>query len=265
MRTKLYSQIAKNTFTQFLTYRIDLFGSSIRISLSAIASLIFWYAIYQTNSDVSIYNTKTILGYFILMPIIGAFTMIVSNIGRDIKDGKFSNHLTKPYGITKFFFVKQIAKKSVFLLHSLPVYFLITTIVIIRFNLNFNIGNLLIGLSFAIGALILHFFMDTTISWLAFWIDEVWAFGHFKRILFVVLGGLSIPLDFYPRHLYDLVSLLPFKYIFYIPISYSLGMKTDTNTFIIDILLLLFWILFFIITSHLLLKRGLKKYGAFGN
>jgi ABC-2 type transport system permease protein len=114
------------------------------------------------------------------------------------------------------------------------------------------------------GGFLMHFFLDLSIGWLAFWIDDVWSFEHFKGITFGILAGVSFPFEFLPGNIQWLFNFLPFKFLYYTPISYVLG-KRGLEELGGDLLSISLWAVGFSVLSWLLWRRGLRKYEAFGN
>jgi ABC-2 type transport system permease protein len=262
---KKYIQLFKNRFSQGLAYRTDHVTITLLVIISAISSLILWLAIFKTTKSINGYGFAETLKYYLLIPIVGSITNISTETARNIKQGKYSNELLKPYKIIPAQFFIIAAKKSSYLMTSLLFYIAFIILGMIYFDLKFNFIGISLGFMIALGAFVLHFFIDLTISWIAFWMDEVWSLTHFKSILFFVFGGLSFPLDFLPENLKNLFNLLPFKYLYYIPISYIKGNNLNMFDFIFNIAELALWCFMFYILSKIVLKFGLKKYGAFGN
>jgi len=100
---------------------------------------------------------------------------------------------------------------------------------------------------------------------LAFWMDETWSLIHFKIILFSTFGGLSFPIDLLQGHILRLFEFLPFKYLYYIPVSYITGKRLPDEHLLIDIIGIVVWMMVLVLLVNYFWKKGLKRYGAFGN
>jgi ABC-2 type transport system permease protein len=100
---------------------------------------------------------------------------------------------------------------------------------------------------------------------LAFWLDEVWSIKHFKEIITDLLGGKRFPLAFFPMAIQSINKFLPFQFIYFIPLEYILSKHTIKINFAQDLFFVMSWIIIFILFSSFLYKRGIQKYGAFGN
>jgi len=135
-------------------------------------------------------------------------------ISQQVKDGSIAYLLNKPYN----FLLYQLAGG---LGESLP-----------RMSLLFIIGGALVWAmagtppSFAnwlpallalAGAWLLHFCTNCLIGLAAFVAEEVAPFEWIYQKLVFILGGMLIPLNFYPAWLQTIAKSLPFAYMMYGP------------------------------------------------
>ncbi len=135
-------------------------------------------------------------------------------ISQQVKDGSIAYLLNKPYD----FLLYQMASG---LGESLP-----------RMGMLFCLGGALVWslagfppplsnwpLAFLalIGAWLLHFCVNGLIGLAAFVTEEVAPFEWIYQKLVFILGGMLIPLDFYPGWLQTLSKYLPFAYMMYGP------------------------------------------------
>lgn len=257
-----YKKIFLNDISTTLEYRGDLLGQVASNVITILSIVILWSAIFKSRSDIQGYNLNQTVMYYILMPFIWIITgvYISDNLSREIKDGGLSKHLLRPFNIWTASFIHAISQKTNRIALAIPLYALILGMFYSKLQL--DLLNIFIGLTFAFLAFILHFFLDISISWLAFWIHDTWSFRHFKVILFTSLGGVFFPLDFIPENFRTFFELLPFKYLFYTPTSYILGKQTNI---LVDVLGCIAWIILFAITGAFLWRKGLRKYEAYGN
>jgi ABC-2 type transport system permease protein len=135
-------------------------------------------------------------------------------ISEQVKDGSIAYLLNKPYS----FLVYQLSSG---LGESLP-----------RMGLLFILGGALVwtlagpppGLgnwpmaSVALaGAWSMHFCVNALIGFSAFAVEEVAPFEWIYQKLVFILGGMLVPLDFYPAWLQTISRALPFAYMMYGP------------------------------------------------
>lgn len=175
-------------------------------------------------------------------------------ISQQVKDGSIAYLLNKPYD----FMLYQLA---IGLGESLP-----------RMGILFIIGGALVWamagsppdlqnwpLAFIalIGAWLLHFCVNGLIGLAAFVAEEVAPFEWIYQKLVFILGGMLIPLDFYPDWLQVLSRYLPFSYMMYGPAK--LFVRPDFQLFIQIILGQLIWLGFLGGLLLLAFARGMRR------
>ncbi|MBN2016501.1 ABC-2 family transporter protein [Candidatus Dojkabacteria bacterium] len=265
---KKYLQLFKNYLGTMLEYRANLVGIIILELISIGEVLILWIAIFRSENEIRGFTFGATLLYYLIVPLIGFITQvdISSKRSQEIRSGELSKYLLKPYNLWLDSLAEMIARKIHTLVLILPIYLIIiVTYSKLLPSSEFKFYNILLALAFASGGFLLHFIMDLFISWLAFWVTDVWSFRHFKYILFSVFGGLSFPFDLLPANIRTIFENLPFKYFYYVPISYFSGSRNIQENILSDLAGILLWLLIFFISGLILWKKGIKKYEAFGN
>jgi len=262
---KKYITILKNALSTSFEYRAQLTGIVLQEFFSFAGIFLLWLFIYRTNPEIAGYDFNQTINYYLFIPFIGVLTKvtIAEHLGKDIKDGDISSALLKPYNVGISFIYKDIGKKINWLLLISPLYVLIVFVLYKKSLLLISLNSLIPLGIILIFALLMNFMLDILISWLAFFVDDVWSFKHFKRIAVLVFGGVTFPFEFVPEKFRWLFDVLPFKFLYYIPNSYLIGSRT-IESLLPDIFLALIWTLVFIIIGRFLWKVGTKKYGAFG-
>jgi len=249
-----------------LEYRSNIFGQFIIDILALISTIIFWNAVFKTQTHLNTYSLNDSILYFFITPLTGALTYIFisEELGYEIKMGAASNYLLKPYSLTFEALTRALASKLNNFLTTIPFY-IVLVLGISMFTHYFIISFQSIALFiFAIGmGFALHFIFDLSIAYCAFWVGDVWAFTHFKKVLFLIFGGLMFPMEFLPKNLSTFFSFLPFQYMYYIPNSYLLGKRTASNI-VPDAILFIIWFIVLAVIKQFIWKKGLAKYEASG-
>lgn len=264
---KKYLGLFKNFFASAIEYRAYLIGLMILELISLGSTVILWFAVYSSNNEVGGYNFNDAILYYLAVPFIGSITQVFisDKLSKEIRQGILSNYLLKPYRVWLGAFVDVIANKINYLMLILPIYVGVVLFYFAKTGQGFNINNLLTGVLVALAAFLMHFVLDLMITWLSFWTHDIWCFVHVKNIIFSIFGGVSFPFDFLSAGLRSVFEFLPFKYLFYIPISYMLGKRAGIEVLLRDLGGMLAWTLLFILIGAFLWEKGLKKYESFGN
>jgi ABC-2 type transport system permease protein len=261
-----YLGLFRNYFSVSLEYRSNIVGLVIHelVSMGVIVTL--WLAVYKTEESIGGYSMSQTILYYILVPFVGFITAVKlsDRLGREIKDGLLSSYLMKPYHLWIVSFIRTSADKMYTLLILIPIYLVILFFVLGVFQQELVTWPALVwGMVMALCAYVLHFFLDFGIAGLAFWTDDVWSFKHFKSIVFGLLGGVSFPFEFLPENLRAILEQLPFKYLYYVPLSYITGGRA-VDALTQDIVVLGFWVVVTILFAGIVWRRGVNKYGAYG-
>ncbi|MBD3280931.1 hypothetical protein GF389_05425 [Candidatus Dojkabacteria bacterium] len=249
-------------------YRFDLIGYLL-VELIAISGIvILWFTIYRDQGNIEGLTLEDISLYYFFLPLIGTFTMVeVSRaLGYHIKDGFLSYMLLHPIKVSGVYVSNDLGRKIYPILTTSIIYVLI--MLLLHFSFDFDSGIELQGVFFMgifiLLALILHYVFDLAVAYLAFWVDDVWGFAHFKFLAFSVLGGLSFPFELVGGEFRWVLELLPFKYMYYVPVSYLLGKRAEDDLWF-DLIIWSIWLALISILAYFIWKRGIKKYAAYGN
>lgn len=264
---KKYWKIFQNHLQTSLSYRANILGSIIYEVIAASSIMILWLAILKNQKTVGTYTFQTLLFYYALAPFVGGLTHVSlsEKLGEEIRYGNFSTQLLRPMSIWTSAFFQEIAYKLNYIATIAPVYALITIALFFTSPIfSINLATIILGILFCGLGFFLHVFFDFMLSWGAFWLTDIWCFRHVKKIFFSIFGGRRFPLDFFTGNLYLLMEFLPFKFIFFLPLTYFLGLRKSTSI-APDLVSWLLWSTAFLFAGYVLWRKGVKKYEAFGS
>ncbi|NTU46469.1 hypothetical protein HGA88_02490 [Candidatus Roizmanbacteria bacterium] len=263
-----YFHIFSQHLQTVMQYRANMMVT-ILVEFVIISSTLFlWFSIFQTTKTVGGMNLSQTVSYYLFIPLIFILTSstISDIIGDQIKTGDLSNYLMRPVPLWILYVTFVLADKLVYTSLVFPLYFLIVLALLV-YGVSISIS--LVGIVACIGIIVLTIplaiVLDMSIGWLAFWIDDVWAFTHIKSIVFGLLGGLTFPFEFVPEKVRIIFEALPFKFFFYTPIHYLFSPSFSWMEYINDIGQLILWLSFLFIFCLFLWRKGIQKYGAFGH
>jgi ABC-2 type transport system permease protein len=263
---KKYWYLFKSNLAASLEYRGALFTWLLVELVSLTSSLFLWSAVFRTRTTVGSFDFTGILTYYLLIPIIGGFTSIFvsEHLPKKIKNGEISADLLKPYSIAFGTLINQFSIKLTQLTIKLPIYIGLGIFFLVLFHIQLQPHALLLAFGICLFSYILHFSMDLCLSYLAFWVDDVWSFSLLKQVSLMVFGGLSFPLSLLPEFMKPLFWALPFRFIYYFPTAVAQG-SLSNQTILMDFSVLIAWTVGFLILGKILWQKGLKKYSAYGN
>jgi len=243
--------------------RVNIIGWFL-VGLIPIIVLIFvWLAIMGDKQSINGFTKGDFIVYYLFLQLSwyivgGSFGY---NVGDAIKKGQINTTLLKPYNIVFSHYIQEQAWKLLSLFIAIP----ISTIILFLFRDSIHIHlslqqSTLLAFSLVFGG-ILFALLEALTGLTAFWLTEIRPVTRLKETVISLFGGMLIPITLMPHALLNLANILPFKYMFYVPISILLG--KSTNAFL-DVIIQIVYIILFYVLYKFVWSLGIKKYEAVG-
>lgn len=107
------------------------------------------------------------------------------------------------------------------------------------------------------------FTLHYALAALVFWTDSITHFDGLIYRLFIIFGGVAVPVTLFPDVIKDVVMASPFPYVFYFPARLMIG---DVVGFDIvrGFAITLAWVVLFTILHRFLWRLGMKRFSAVG-
>jgi len=262
---KKYWQIAKNTWDETVSFRLNFVMWRVRVVLQILTLYFLWFSILPKETSFFAYSQSHILTYILGTSLISAFVLSSRSysVGDEINRGDLSNFLIKPINYFFYHFARDISDKTMNIVFSITeltiLFFILRPPLFIQtdalyFSL-FIIATLL--------ALLLYFFFNFLLGMVGFWSPEVWAprFIFFTVITFFA-GGL-FPLDILPQKIFTIFQFLPFSYLLYFPLKIYLG-QLSLNQIFQGMAITMIWVLLMYLVVKFVWQKGLVVYTAQG-
>ena len=254
---KKYFAIFKIQLLNSLAYPAELLWRSVAILLFMLVFTFLWRTTYNSSGSTSLagLTLSDTIWYLMLAETIElARPRFARTISEAVKDGSIAYILAKPYD----FILYQLATSagdSIFriLLNAVFGGSLVWTLVGPPPRL---LGWLLAFLAI-IGAWLINFCMTALIGLLAFITEDVAPFEWIYQKLIFILGGMLIPIDFYPAWLQTVCKSLPFSYMMYGPAR--LFVRPEADIFVQTILGQLLWLAVLGGILVLAFSRGMRR------
>lgn len=255
-----YLWSARTSLSGQLVYLWDLAGRSLFFVIVLLVFNQLWQA--TLTHEVAGLTRSQLIWYLVFTEIIMLSTPSGAALGVDeeIKSGSIAYLLIRPFNYPLFMFSRYWGES------------------LARILINTCLGSatalVLVGLpkfapaaipAFIISlfmAVSLKFFLSMLISLSAFWVEEStpfhWIYGKF---LFTV-GGLFVPLEFFPGWLESIARALPFNLILYAPAR--LLVDWQSAFFLNSLLRQTLWLAGAILVTQYVFSRGVKKLNVHG-
>lgn len=262
MNMRVYYEYIKNSFKEYLAYRFEYFTGIIQTLLSLMVQLYLWNALMGRSGPVStnsgIVTLEDMVTYVLVSTLISSLarSRVIYDINERVRNGQISADLIRPVNFIGYMFSRTIGRSFFNLIFQfLPV----LVIGIVFLDINFpSIPNLLFfGIS-AINAMIILFLITFCLGLLAFWYMYIWQVDMLLGTAFELFSGGWIPLWFFPSVLFTISSFLPFRLVYFIPISIFLG-RLEVQDCWFMILQQVIWIIIFYGITRIIWNAAIKK------
>lgn len=228
--------------------------------------MLFWHAAYQTNKNVLPgWDIDSIMTYYLLLIIVATFlhSHIEEKLEIDIRQGHIAQYLLKPYHFYTAMFLHEFPYRLVQGGYAL-LFYIVFAFFFPQIRLHFvNIESVLLVICIVILGLFLAHTYKMILGILTFWTKDNKGIQDTSQVLILFFAGYNLPLIFLPTPLATIAFHLPFAYFIYFPIV-SLQGKLTTGELLSVILVQSMWLVIFVLSYKVILKRGLKKFTAVG-
>lgn len=254
-----------------LAYRGDFALGTLMRFLPIVTQIFLWWAVFESvNGTLVGYTFPDMVAYYLLSMLGRAFSSmpgLASTVAKQIREGEIKKFLVQPIDMIGFLFLGRIA-------HKLAYYTISTLPFALVFYLcrgYFTAGwpDLNVMAAFVISlmlAFVLGYFLDLCIGLIGFWFLEVSSLLFVYMLLSFFLSGHMFPLDLLdklPQSLQLVITMLPFKYLAYMPAAIFLG-KVDEDRLWAEIGVEVLWLIALIALARLLYSRGVRRYSGYG-
>lgn len=196
-RIRKYTLGAKISLKSHWAYRSELLGPLLTYGLFVTVFLFIWSAAYQGRAELAGYSRFQVSWYFafaeLMVFVAGGF---FHGLSEEIKSGQIAYTLGRPYSFLGFQLARNVGPTLSQILFLVPLGYLLCFLAVgpwAPVNL-FHLGAVVLSAALS---LVLQFFIQTSLSLTAFWVEETIAFFWIYQKLYLVAGTL-LPLEFLP-------------------------------------------------------------------
>ena len=266
--SKVFFQVFNLELRRLITYRSDFWVNFIgQIFFSLVIAYFLWESIFSHNINKSIngYTITHMIFYYLCAPLFFRIQQGqgIGFISREIYAGEINKFLIYPIKYFSF-------KLSTYLANSFFI-FVQLIILLVVYNLffydpkiySFSIISSIQFLSILIICSISFFYLFSIVELLAFWFDNIWSLAVILRFTTSFLGGVLIPISFFPNWAQEIIYLTPFPYYIDFPMKALTG-KLLFQEYLIGMIIIFAWLICFYFIAKLTWKKGNYSYTGVG-
>ncbi|WP_139992312.1 ABC transporter permease [Paenibacillus paridis] len=263
MRVALYREMTLNAFRSLLAFRAEvllfLFGQLFRIFVQ----VYIWYALFgdsgQLASKAGAVTIQEMITYVVISSVISVFATndVIFRVSSKVSSGEIAMDLIKPMSFRSVIFCQAFGTNLYRMLFEL-----IPLIIVSLLFFHVQLPSPANGLAFlilVINGLILNFLITYTIGLIAFWYILVWQVNTVLNGLIRLFSGAFIPIWFFSDSLVKVSYFLPFRLIYYEPISVYLGKVTGWQELLAIFIQQLAWMAGFLLLQKWMWSRAVTR------
>ncbi len=261
--------VLRTGLSNSMEYRANFIMNNVfALVIGAMVNMYLWKAVYDSTAQTTIGNLTVwdMLAYVATASVCARITQTgrtERNAAEEIRSGDLNKYLLKPISHAMYTLVSSFSER----ISALIFIVLLTVVVGIPLahsaDVHISIAGVVAALPILFLAMVINSLMSVTISYFAFWFDEVWTFHVVKDISLWFLSGQLLPMSALPDTARAIAALLPFQYLAYVPAGLIIG-KIPIEQAPLYLLGAVAWIGVLSSITALIWHRGLRRFGAYG-
>ncbi len=261
----IYWAYLKTTLALQFQYRVAMAIWMIGGMLEPTIYCVVWTTVaIARGGEVAGYDAGEFAAYYIVLMVVNmwTFTWIMHEMGYRVQHGELSAMLLKPIHPIHSDIADNMGYKTLTLCVLIPS----ATALCLLFNPTFDIEfiSVLLFLVSLLLAYILRFFVEWSLSLVAFWTTRNDAVNQMYYLFGLFLSGRIAPLDLLPEWTRTIADALPFKWSVAFPVELLLG-RLSHSQISHGFLMQVVWVIIGFGIVKLIWHRGIKKYSAVGS
>lgn len=239
-KIKKYMTVFKISFVNDMMYSRNFIGQFLFFGLFLFVYSFLWRTVFK-EGEIEGFDFVKMMWYFMFTEsIMLAKYSFHREMSQDIKTGDIAYHLNKPYSYMLFMYSKYLSSSLTKMVMNLLFGSLILFLALQ--NTPLNPLNTVLGIISSIMGLTINFVFFFLIGLSALWFEENTAFQFIYSKFLFTIGGLFIPIEFFPEWLKKISDILPFKYVLNAPAKvYINGLEEFLKVFPVQILNVFIW------------------------
>ena len=269
MRPSLFTRVLTLEALKLMSYRADFWLTSVvSFVVELFVIYVVWRAVFAETgrSEIGGFTMQSMIAYYVLVLLVGKLVRSGERdwtISTDIYEGPLTRYLLYPSPYFGYKYAEQLGKLAPALIQV--AIFGAASFAILKIP----VGDGVTPISIAMGivsiavANLLNFLFLFPIQLVAFWADNVWSLMVMLRFVVAMLGGSLLPLTLFSPQVQQILSYLPFKYLFYFPVATFTG-HVSLEQWLVGTSIALGWCALMAAISRVVWRRGLLQYSGVG-
>ena len=253
-----YLYVYKVQILKSLAYKFDVYGNIIMQTIIMIATAFFWKALFKNAESMGGVSVDTMLTYTVISSMISVvlITNVEWRITESVQTGAIAIDLMRPVNIFEVFFAENLGSVTALFFQNLLPIFIIGSL-FIKLPAPRSAPQFMLFLISLVLAFFINWYLSVIFGMFSFKVIEMSALIQVKKHLVRLLSGSMIPLWFFPNWLRSVLEILPFPYIYQLPLSIYVGHYTS-ESLVRGLLIQILWVMALFIIETRLEKQAIK-------
>lgn len=260
-----YWEVSKTYMKTQLVWRADVIFNMIFTISKILFAYLLWGIVFQTKDQVGVFTFHGMLSYYIVGSFLFQLEMsggISSEIHDRIRNGTFSKYMVIPVGIEWYFLAMEVGVVLFYLAFD----FMAAVVWIFVFRIQFVFAAEWWVIACAVIMTVLGMFFMVQLNYLLGLLtlkyQGIGTFLMIKNNLVSLVTGSIVPLALFPEIVTDMMRVLPFYYVTYLPAMLLTGMCQ--NEAITGVAVIGCWCLVMQFLISIVWKKYVRNYDGVG-
>lgn len=221
---KKYVYVVKTQIIRSFIYSFNVYGNIIMQTIIMITSAFFWRALYGESQMVQGVEMNGMLTYIVLSSMLSVllFTNVERRIEQSVMKGTVATDLMKPINIFGVYLAEDAGSVIALVFQNLLPIFIIGSL-LIKVPKMADVSLLPMFIISVAESILINWLLAALFGMVAFTAVNIDALIQVKKHLVRLLSGSIIPLWFFPEWLERILRMMPFVYIYQLPLSIYIG------------------------------------------
>ena len=253
-----YLYVYKVQILKSLAYKFDVYGNIIMQTIIMIATAFFWKALFKNAESMGGVSVDTMLTYTVISSMISVvlITNVEWRITESVQTGAIAIDLMRPVNIFGVFFAENLGSVTALFFQNLLPIFIIGSL-FTKLPAPRSALELMLFLISLVLAFFINWYLSVIFGMFSFKVIEMSALIQVKKHLVRLLSGSMIPLWFFPNWLRGVLEILPFPYIYQLPLSIYVGQYTS-ESLVRGLIIQILWVMALFLIETRLEKQAIK-------
>lgn len=260
-----YLEISKIYFKTQLAWRVDVIFHMLFTISKIIFAYLLWGIIFANKTTIADFTFHQMMSYYIINSFLSQLELsekISEELSTKIRNGGFSKYLVVPVNVEGYFAAMDIGILFFYLFFD----FVAAIVWVFLFQIQFVItqNGFLLGCAILLFLLGSFFMMQLNyyLGLLTLKFQEISTFLMIKNNIISLISGSIIPLALFPDTVIQIMKLLPFYYVTYLPSMLLIGKSGEEA--VKGIVIMILWCIFIQIVIVSTWRKYRKKYDGAG-